>query len=240
MNDTAAAAGAPSGSAGAAASASGMPGAPGGANRGNPFESLVDFFDAARRTALHDRLVSACYAPIAPAPPGPHLDVGCGAGVLVARSIAVGRTAVGTDLSLGMCRRARLLEPRASFAVAAFEHLPFATGAFVGLTAMLVLHLADGKRAMAEAARVLRPGGVVSLVTQSTAWTEATARALVDQLGVEGTEREFYIGSARSGEANRRYAPEELTAELAAHGFRDAVIRTECAGGLLIAHATRR
>lgn len=221
------------------AGAAGAGPAPDGAARGNPFDALVDFFDVARTTALHRRLVSGCHAPILAAPPGPHLDVGSGAGVLVARSIAAGRAAVGTDLSLGMCLRAQRLVPAGRFTVAAFERLPFAAGVFSGLTAMLVLHLADEPRALAEAARVLRPGGVFSVVTQSTAWTESAARALVAELGVEGTEREFYIGSARSGEANRRYSPDELTARLHAHGFRDTAVRTECAGGLLIASATK-
>lgn len=206
----------------------------------NPFDALVDFFDAARATPTHARLVAACFAPVAAAPPGPHLDVGCGAGELVARSLAAGRRSVGTDLSAPMCRRAARLFPAARFVVAASELLPFADGSFAAVTAMLVLHLSDGPRALTEAARVLRPGGALSLVTQSTAWSEAAARDFVARRSLVGTEREFCIGSGRSGEANRRYAPEELRAALADAGFADVRLGADLDGGLLVAAAVRR
>jgi ubiquinone/menaquinone biosynthesis C-methylase UbiE len=217
------------------------PASPGGAPfpGGGAFEALVDFFDDARATPLHARLAAACHDAAAAAPPGPLLDVGCGAGELVRLAVAAGRSACGIDLSPGMCRRARRIVPEARFAVARFEALPFADASFAALTAMLVLHLSDAPRALAEAARVLRPGGILALVTQSTAWSEALARRLVEERGVVGPEREFYLGSARSGEANRRYAAEELAATLAAHGFGAVRVDSECAGGFLIAAGRR-
>jgi ubiquinone/menaquinone biosynthesis C-methylase UbiE len=205
----------------------------------NPFDQLVDFFDAVRATPSHRRLVAACYEPVLRAPAGAHLDVGCGAGELVARSVLRGRAAIGLDVSVGMCRRARRLVPDARFLVGAVERLPFADRSFVALTAMLVVHLSDAGRALREAARVLLPRGVISLVTQSTTWTEDAARAYVAERRIEGPEREFCIGSAKSGEAHRPFAAVELADLLRTAGFAEVQVHAAMDGAMWVAEGRR-
>jgi ubiquinone/menaquinone biosynthesis C-methylase UbiE len=100
------------------------------------------------------------------------LDIGCGPGDLLlrmARFAGRGRF-VGLDLSAGMVARA--LELRAGqpvhFLVGDAQLLPFADGTFDLVMARHVLyHVPDIDRAIASAARVLRPGGRFLAVTNS-------------------------------------------------------------------------
>ncbi|WP_460725335.1 class I SAM-dependent methyltransferase [Nocardia heshunensis] len=91
------------------------------------------------------------------------VDVACGTGIVSARLRGAGRVVVGVDLSAGMLAYAR---PRLEGAVvrADARRLPIADASVDAVVFMWLLHLVDeevGERAMAEAARVLRPGGVV-------------------------------------------------------------------------------
>ncbi|HEY8581591.1 MAG TPA: class I SAM-dependent methyltransferase, partial [Capillimicrobium sp.] len=85
----------------------------------------------------------------------PVLDVGCGDGAL-SRYLPAGAW-VGVDTSARMLDRApagALLGDAAA--------LPFDDGAFASVTLLYVLyHLADPRQALAEAHRVLRPGGLI-------------------------------------------------------------------------------
>jgi SAM-dependent methyltransferase len=98
------------------------------------------------------------------------LEVGCGAGWMWAEAAARLPTDLGltlTDLSTGMVSEA--VERvgslgryrRTSGRVADIQDLPFRSGAFDVVVAVYVLHhVPDTRRAVAEMARVLRPGGV--------------------------------------------------------------------------------
>jgi demethylmenaquinone methyltransferase/2-methoxy-6-polyprenyl-1,4-benzoquinol methylase len=86
------------------------------------------------------------------------LDVAAGTGVSTAELARSGATAVGCDFSLGMLRagRGRRVPLIAGDALA----LPFADGAFDAVTIAFGLrNVADPDRALAEFARVTRPGG---------------------------------------------------------------------------------
>ena len=92
------------------------------------------------------------------------LDVGTGTGAVPA---ALGERVddlaevVGCDLSLPMLSRARRRVPRLQVAVAAATRLPFPGASFDVVTASFVLsHILDYPRALGEALRVLKPGGV--------------------------------------------------------------------------------
>lgn len=96
------------------------------------------------------------------------LDIGCGAGFLAGRLAAEGHRVVGMDMSLGSLRAARAgaskgpAAPRREAWLAADAYrLPFPDGAFDAVCALDFLeHVTAPHRVIAEAARVLRPGGL--------------------------------------------------------------------------------
>lgn len=91
---------------------------------------------------------------------GDILEVGCGTGLILDRVAGVGRNAIGIDLSGGMLAtaRARGLSVVQSSATA----LPFAADSFDCTYSFKVLpHVPDIELALAEMARVTRPGGAV-------------------------------------------------------------------------------
>ena len=95
------------------------------------------------------------------------LEVGCGWGEL-AEWIAgeTGADVVATDLSPRMVELAR--ERGVDAQVADVQRLPFADGEFdVAVAAWMLYHVPELERAIAELARVLRPGGRLVAVTNS-------------------------------------------------------------------------
>ncbi len=115
---------------------------------------------------------------------GPVLDVGCGPGgltlALASRLGAQGVAAVDPSESFVTACQARV--PGADIRLARAEALPFAPATFEAVLAQLVLpFLADAPRAMAEAMRVVRPGGTVAacmfasdgLAVSATFWRAA-------------------------------------------------------------------
>ena len=111
------------------------------------------------------------------------LDSGCGTGELCGRLVDRGARASGIDLCPGLVARARSLTPGSRLAQADAQALPFATGRFDLATSVLVLHyLADPGRALAELARVVRPGGRL-IVCDRICSSDPVLRAA--QIGVE-------------------------------------------------------
>lgn len=94
------------------------------------------------------------------------LDVGCGAGqTLMALDLEPGRVLrCGVDVDRAAVAFGRTLDAELSLACAAGEALPFADGSFDFVACRVALPYMDVRRATAEMARVLRPGGQVWLV----------------------------------------------------------------------------
>lgn len=87
-------------------------------------------------------------------------DVGCGGGRAVGELAERGARAIGVDLDPEMIAVARERWPAGEFHVGDVCELPFETGSVAGYRADKVLHLLDDPaRAVAEARRVLAPGG---------------------------------------------------------------------------------
>lgn len=88
------------------------------------------------------------------------LEVGCGTGLLLRRFAALAREAVGVDLSPGMLAHARA---RGLTVVEGdVGALPFPDGRFdVAVSFKTLPHVPDLGQALAEMARVVRPGGIL-------------------------------------------------------------------------------
>lgn len=86
------------------------------------------------------------------------LDAGCGVGIYVAAFRRFTDAAYGVDLDSEKIAQAARHSPNVQ--VASVEALPFADGSFdVVLSHEVVEHVPDDRAAVAEAVRVLRPGG---------------------------------------------------------------------------------
>lgn len=95
------------------------------------------------------------------------VDAGCGGGRAVAELAERGARAVGVDVDPEMIAAARERWPAGEFHVGSAVALPFETGSVAGYRADKVLHaLDDPAAAVAEARRVLTPGGRAVLLGQ--------------------------------------------------------------------------
>ena len=94
------------------------------------------------------------------------LDVGSGPGQVAGTAAARGAEVVGVDVSPGMVELAQRLHPDVEFHVGDAHRLPHADRSFDAVVANLVMpHLADHPRGVAEMCRVLADGGRLALST---------------------------------------------------------------------------
>jgi len=108
--------------------------------------------------ALEHRLISDLLGPLA----GERLlDVGCGDGLLASQLARRGALVTGLDADAEMLAAAkRRMAAPYHLAAGRAESLPFADASFDGVVAVTVLCFVRGaERALAETARVLKPGG---------------------------------------------------------------------------------
>jgi ubiquinone/menaquinone biosynthesis C-methylase UbiE len=90
------------------------------------------------------------------------LEIGCGTGLILGRVAERARSACGVDLSPGMLRAAR--SRGLQVALGSATQLPFADASFDLVCSFKVLaHVPDIRGALAEVARVTRPGGSMVL-----------------------------------------------------------------------------
>lgn len=133
------------------------------------------------------------------------LDVGCGAGVDLARFVKGGATGVGVDLASSAARLARenfrQQNLAGSFVEADGEQLPFQSDAFDVIYAHgVVQYTRDGGRLVEECRRVLRPGGTaIFQVYNRVSWLNALSKLM--NVGLEHEDapvlRKFSIGEFR-------------------------------------------
>jgi 2-polyprenyl-3-methyl-5-hydroxy-6-metoxy-1,4-benzoquinol methylase len=142
------------------------------------------------------------------------LDVGCGCGVPVARSLAgAGFRVVGIDISERQIERARRLVSQATFMQADATRIVFADEVFdavICLYSLIHMRLEAQPELLRRAGRWLRPGGWLLATTGQHAWT--------------GTEDNWLGGPApmwwsHAGAADYRAWLHDAGLEIASEGF---------------------
>ncbi len=123
------------------------------------------YYDATRGgDARADAAAAAIRAALGHADVHDVVDVACGTGIVTMRVARQGYRVVGVDCSPAMLSIAGTRLP-GRLARGDATSLPLAAGSVDGVTMVWLLHLLtmdDSARAIAEAARVLRPGGVLA------------------------------------------------------------------------------
>ena len=105
------------------------------------------------------------------------LDIGCGEGRFCRMLAAEGIATTGIDPTLRLLDAARTRDPQGNYLQARAEALPFADASFdLAVSYLTLIDIDDYAAAIAEMARVLRPGGsllIANLNSFSTAgdWT---------------------------------------------------------------------
>jgi len=104
---------------------------------------------------------------ISPAPESTVLDLCCGHGAMTAKLCALGCQVTGLDFSEEMLAHARSNAPQATLQNGDAQNLPFEDQSFDAVVCNCgIMHLPDQPKALAEARRVLKPGGKFGM----TAW----------------------------------------------------------------------
>lgn len=133
------------------------------------------------------------------------LDVGCGTGVLTraaAQRVGDRGSVTGLDPNDGMLAVARRLAPPARWEQGVAESIPFGDGSFDRVVSQFAaMFFTDRELALAEMARVTKPGGKIAVVSwakldESPGYREM-ARLLADLFGAEAAlsiEAPFALG----------------------------------------------
>ncbi len=127
---------------------------------------------------VEGKRIRRIFALLAPAPRDRVLEIGCGAGHLLARAPR-GRL-FGLDLAASLLdKAAKRLEGRGGLVQGDAERLPFRAGAWDRAYCSEVLeHLANPAAALVEIHRILRPGGVAVLSVPNERCINAVKAAL--------------------------------------------------------------
>jgi SAM-dependent methyltransferase len=110
------------------------------------------------------------------------LDLGAGSGSLTRMLEQFASRVVAVEPSPNLLAELRLAAPGATAVRAAAEALPFKAGLFDVVTVATAFHWFDHETALPEIARVLRPGGTLSLTWNMRSGGASWTRALDDLL----------------------------------------------------------
>lgn len=189
----------------------------------NYFAAHAESWDRVRSLYVDETKVEAALLELFDGVPPPHLlDIGTGTGrilQLLAPNIGLG---LGVDLSIEMLTVARANLDKTSLRNCQVRqgdmyHLPLPGGSFDAATLHNVLHFADDPAAaLAEAARVLRPGGRLVVIDFAPHTQEFLRREHAHRrLGFDDAElKEWFTNAGLSFETPTRLAGDPLTVVL--------------------------
>ncbi len=127
------------------------------------YDAEAEVYDASRGGTPRAEAAAAAVLSLLPAEAATLLDLGCGTGIVTARLGRPGLRVLGADASHGMAGAA--LRRGVPVALADAARLPVRSGSLDAVSAVWLLHLLREPgvvpAVIAEAARVLRPGGVL-------------------------------------------------------------------------------
>ncbi len=172
------------------------------------------------------------------------LDACCGTGDLALAAEVAGGRVTGLDFSERMLERARRKSSTVEWVRGDLLELPFDTAAFDSATVGFgVRNVADLERALAELARVLRPGGRLAIleITKPRGPLRLFYRLWFDGL-IPLAGKILPGGSAYTylpASVRRFPGPDELVALLERTGFAEADYRL-LGGGIVALHTGRR
>ena len=151
--------------------------------RAKTFGGVADVYDRTR-PGYPDEAVQW----MAGSSPGTVLELGAGTGKLTASLLALGHMVVATDVEAQMLRPLRKWLTGAGVAQARAEQIPLASSSVDVVVAGQAFHWFEPEPALAEIARVLRPGGTLALVWNLRDETVPWVRKLGRLIGSEPPE----------------------------------------------------
>jgi ubiquinone/menaquinone biosynthesis C-methylase UbiE len=178
--------------------------------------TLIQRLDTTEAMPGAAELRADTYELLRPAPGQAVADVGCGGGLAVAELAERGARPVGIDASQDMVTVARQRWPEHEFLLGSAEKLPLDDGSLAGYRADKVFHdLADPAGALAEARRVLAPGGRIVLLDPD--W---------DTLAIDSDDPDLTrtIVHARADRLPSPYVARQYRALLLDSGFTDVTV----------------
>ena len=202
---------------------------------------LESYYDAVNdgyddwSSGIHRRLAARLIAIASPLPGERVLDIGCGTGLvtqMASERVGASGEVFGVDIARRLLEVAqRRASPRVRFFHLAAEHLVFSDCTFDLVTIGDALpYLADPRRALDEAWRVMRRGSRIAVSVLDRALSTPAERVFRDQL--LALERRHPIVVPRPpGDRTRLGEPAVLAHLLASAGFNDVVTTTMVTGG---------
>ena len=167
-------------------------------NQAASFAGVADVYERSR-----PGYPDAAVAWLAGSTPGDVVDLGAGTGKLTRSLVALGHRVTAIEPLEEMLAQLRASLPAARALTGGAEAMPLPDASIDVVTCAQAFHWFDHDRALAEIARVLRPGGRIALVWNmrhaSEIWVEELGDAIVGRTGldrgaVEPIERSGFYG----------------------------------------------